>query len=229
MSQRLVPGRPVAAIVFYRALVLGNSTAPIDALVAALADDGLDACRSSSRASRIGESAEFLDDVFAAVPPAIVLNTTSFAVSGLGATHVGTVLDRPGRPVLQVVLAGSSEEAWRESTRGLGPRDLTMNVVLPEVDGRVLTRAVSFKADMPLDAQGGSRGTTYRPVADRVRFVAAQAAAWVRLAQQAGEGAPHRDRPVQLSGPRRAHRQRRRPRHAGERRPHRGGDAGSRL
>jgi cobaltochelatase CobN len=76
--------------------------------------------------------------------------------------------------VLQVVLAGSNEEAWRESARGLGPRDLTMNVVLPEVDGRILTRAVSFKAE-------SGAATTYRPVADRVAFVAEQAAAWVRL------------------------------------------------
>ncbi len=187
LIQRLVPGLPAAAIIFYRALVLGNSTAPIDALIAELADAGLDVLPVFVTSLKDRQSAEFLDDIFAAVPPAIVLNTTSFAVSGLGATHSGTVLDRPGRPVLQVVLAGSSEEAWQESTRGFGPRDLTMNVVLPEVDGRVLTRAVSFKADMPLDAQGRSRGTTYRPVADRVRFVAAQAAAWVRLANKAAK------------------------------------------
>ena len=193
LVQRLVPGRPAAAIVFYRALVLGNSTAPIDALIAELADAGLDALPVFVTSLKDRQSAEFLDDIFAAVPPAIVLNTTSFAVSGLGATHSGTVLDRPGRPVLQVVLAGSSEEAWQESTRGFGPRDLTMNVVLPEVDGRVLTRAVSFKADMPLDAQGGSRGTTYRPVADRVRFVVAQAAAWVRLANK-----PAKDRRIAI-------------------------------
>ena len=103
------------------------------------------------------------------------------------------LLDRPGRPVLQVVLAGSSEEAWRESARGLGPRDLTMNVVLPEVDGRILTRAVSFKEDVPLGRDGTSRGTTYRPVADRVRFVVQQAAAWIRLAAK-----PAKDRRVAL-------------------------------
>jgi len=72
----------------------------------------------------------------------------------------------------------AGERPWPWAAR------LTMNVVLPEADGRLLTRAVSFKADMPLDAEGRSRGTTYRAVPDRVRFVAAQAAAWVRLARK---------------------------------------------
>ena len=54
-------------------------------------------------------------------------------------------------PVLQVVLSGSTREAWAESGRGLSPADLAMNVVLPELDGRLLTRAISFKAEAPID------------------------------------------------------------------------------
>ncbi|HVY20092.1 MAG TPA: cobaltochelatase subunit CobN [Bauldia sp.] len=168
-------GRPAAPIVFYRALIHGGSTAPIDALAESLAERGLAALPVFVASLKDRESEALLADTFAAVPPAIVLNTTSFAVSRIGDTHGGTVLDRPGRPVLQVVLAGSTEEMWRDSPRGLLPRDLTMNVALPEVDGRILTRAVSFKADM-------SPGAAYRAASDRVAFVADQAAAWVRLA-----------------------------------------------
>jgi len=166
--------RPVAPIIFYRALIHGGSTEPIDALVTALGEQRIAALPIFVTSLKDRESETLLADAFAAVPPAIVLNTTAFAVSRIGSSHVGTVLDRPGRPVLQVVLAGSTEDAWRESARGLLPRDLTMNVVLPEVDGRILTRAISFKAD-------NSPGAGYRPVDDRVRFVARQAAAWVRL------------------------------------------------
>ncbi len=186
-------GQPAAAIVFYRALIPGGSTEPVDALVAALAAAGMAALPLFVTSLRDRASAAFLGETFAATPPDIVLNTTSFAVSSIGDAHAGTVLDRPGKPVLQVVFAGASEAAWRESARGLGPRDLTMNVVLPEVDGRVLTRAVSFKAEMPLDADGRSRGTTYRALPDRVRFVAQQAAAWVHLA-----GKPAKDRRIAL-------------------------------
>ena len=74
--------------------------------------------------------------------PAIVLNTTAFSALREDDT---TVLDRADVPVLQVVLSGSARSAWSESGRGLSPSDLAMNVVLPELDGRLLTRAISFK------------------------------------------------------------------------------------
>ena len=128
------------------------STAPIDALVAALAAEGIAALPIFVASLKDRDCEAFLAEAFAALPPAIVLNTTAFAVSRIGAAHAGTVLDRPGRPVLQVVLAGSSEAAWRESRRAdLLPRDLTMNVVLPEVDGRL--------ADARRLVQGGDAST----------------------------------------------------------------------
>ncbi|MCP4385612.1 MAG: cobaltochelatase subunit CobN, partial [Hyphomicrobiales bacterium] len=175
------PATPIAPIVFYRSVLLAGSTAPIDALVAALADVGIAGFPIFVVSLKDRESIGFLERVFAEFDPAIVINTTSFAVSKTGSDNAGTVLDRPGRPVLQAILAGSSEAAWLESSRGLLPRDLTMNVVLPEIDGRLTTRAVSFKAETyhPLI---DSQMTDYQPVADRIAFVAAQAAAWVRLA-----------------------------------------------
>jgi cobaltochelatase CobN len=83
--------------------------------------------------------------------------------------------------VLQVVFSGSSEEAWRADSQGLGPRDLAMNVVLPELDGRIMTRAVSFKADAERHAATQCRIVTYKPVPDRIDFVADLAANWARL------------------------------------------------
>ena len=125
----------------------GGSTAPDRRPRRGAGGEGIAALPLFVASLKDRESEAFLAEMFAALPPAIVLNTTAFAVSRIGAAHEGTVLDRPGRPVLQVVLAGSSEAAWRDSPRGLLPRDLTMNVVLPEVDGRLLTRAISFKAE----------------------------------------------------------------------------------
>jgi cobaltochelatase CobN len=179
--QRLPRGLPVAPIVFYRSILQAGATAPIDALVAALAEVGIAALPIFVTSLKNGESRAFVEIAFSRISPAVVLNTSAFAVSPVGAANEGTILDAPGRPVLQVILAGSAEEAWRASARGLLPRDLTMNIVLPEVDGRLTTRAVSFKAET-LDPATDSRLTTYWPVADRVAFVAAQAAAWVRLA-----------------------------------------------
>ena len=84
-------------------------------------------------------------------------------------------------PVLQVVFAGGDEESWRAGTRGLGPRDLAMNVALPEIDGRILSRAVSFKAPLGRDPETETDLVGYQPVADRVAFVADLARNWARL------------------------------------------------
>jgi cobaltochelatase CobN len=176
-------GRPVTPIVFYRSLIEGGATAPIDALVAALAAKGIAGLPVFVPSLKDREAEAVLAECFAKLPPAIVLNATAFAVSKLDGENEGTILDRPGRPVLQVVFSGSSEEAWRESKRGFGPNDLTMNVVLPEVDGRVLTRGVSFKAEVMRDARTECRILTYKPVPDRICFVARLAKAWVRLAE----------------------------------------------
>ena len=56
-----------------------------------------------------------------------------------------------------------------------------MNVALPEIDGRILTRAVSFKAPLGRDPETEVDLVGYRPVADRVAFVAELARNWARL------------------------------------------------
>ncbi|HEX4185126.1 MAG TPA: cobaltochelatase subunit CobN, partial [Stellaceae bacterium] len=91
-------------------------------------------------------------------------------------------------PILQVVFAGNDEESWHAGTRGLGARDIAMNVALPEIDGRILSRAVSFKAPLGRDPETEADLVGYRPVADRVAFVADLARNWARLrAKPAGD------------------------------------------
>ena len=82
----LDPERPVAAIVFYRALLDGASSAPIDALAEALAAEGMAALPIFVASLKDRESEGFLADAFERTSPAIVLNTTSFAVSSRSAS-----------------------------------------------------------------------------------------------------------------------------------------------
>ncbi|WP_163071695.1 cobaltochelatase subunit CobN, partial [Acinetobacter baumannii] len=72
----------------------------------------------------------------------------------------------------QVIFSGSSAEQWRLSDQGLSARDLAMNVALPEVDGRVLSRAVSFKSAQHFDEAVQANIVMHEPQADRVAFVA---------------------------------------------------------
>ncbi|WP_226590417.1 cobaltochelatase subunit CobN, partial [Microseira wollei] len=86
-------------------------------------------------------------------------------------------------PVLQVILSGGTVEQWSAQFQGLSPRDMAINVALPEVDGRIITRAVSFKAVQTQNSQLETDVVIYQPHLERIEFVADLAANWVRLRQ----------------------------------------------
>jgi len=167
----------VVPIVFYRALVQSGNTAPVDALVQALMARRLRPLPLFVQSLKDAEAAALLADLFAQHPPSVILNATGFSVAASG----GTDPLQADCPILQVVFSGGDEEAWRAGTRGLGPRDLAMNVALPEIDGRILSRAVSFKAPLGRDPETEADLVGYRPVADRIAFVADLARNWARL------------------------------------------------
>ncbi|MGR3434575.1 MAG: cobaltochelatase subunit CobN [Shimia sp.] len=175
------PGAPVVPIVFYRALVQGGGLAPITALVEALAAEGLNPMPVFVASLKDPVSAATLGRLFEAAPPDVILNCTAFAVGTPGAAAPDTPLHANGAPVLQVVLSGGSEATWAEGTTGLSARDIAMNVALPEVDGRILSRAVSFKDEAFFDAATECAIATYRARPDRVAFVARLAAGWAGL------------------------------------------------
>jgi len=185
--------RPTALFVFYRALVAAGTLDAVDATVAALQAEGLNVVAAYVRALREPFAVDWLDGVINAIAPDIVLNATSFAASTIGDNRVGGVLERGDCPILQLAFAGVEQEAWVASGRGLGPRDLAMNIALPEVDGRVFTRAVAFKAAERFDPRTECRIVVPRVLPDRVAFVAALAANWAQLRQ-----APVNERNVAL-------------------------------
>lgn len=175
---------PIVPITFYRALVQSGQTEPIAALVEALQKRGLAPLPIFLSSLKDNLSVAILDDILIRCPPAIILNTTGFAVSSLDGSHAGTVLDKYNNMVLQVVLSGSDKATWQTSKRGLAARDIAMNVSLPEVDGRVLTRAISFKAAEFYDEKTQCNIVRHQVQRDRVDFVADLAKNWVKLANK---------------------------------------------
>ena len=143
--------RPVAAIVFYRALLQAGNTAPIDALAKALLAEGIAPLPVYCASLKEPVSAEIVAQLLAEAGAGLVLNATGFAVGRPGRERGETPFDGVDGPVLQVVFSGGNLEAWRDGTQGLSARDIAMNVALPEVDGRILSRAVSFKAEARYD------------------------------------------------------------------------------
>ncbi|MGL4395369.1 MAG: cobaltochelatase subunit CobN [Hyphomicrobium sp.] len=170
-----------ALVVFYRASLMAADTAPILALMTALAAEGLDTIGVAVTSLKDPSACKALERLMAKRPPAIILNTTAFSARRDDDT---TILDGANVPVLQVILSGSTRDAWRMSARGLSPSDLAMNVVLPELDGRIVTRAVSFKSEDDRAAEFECALPRNSADPERCARVARQAARWVRLASQ---------------------------------------------
>lgn len=172
---------PTVAICFYRALVQSGETRPVEALIDALAKQGVRALPVFVSSLKDAVSVGTLQAIFAEAAPDVVMNATGFAVSSPGADRQPTVLESTGAPVLQVIFSGSSRAQWETSPQGLMARDLAMNVALPEVDGRILARAVSFKAASIYDAKVEANIVGHEPLEDRVRFAADLAVNWAKL------------------------------------------------
>jgi cobaltochelatase CobN len=179
LAASLQAGHPVVPIVFYRALLLADDTAPVDVLCAALAARGLAPAALFVTSLKDREAGAFLRQALERLKPSLIVTMTAFAAGG--GTDEPAPLDAPGVPVFQVVSAITKRAAWRDSPRGLGAADLAMHVVLPELDGRVLAGAIAFKDALPTQAGLAFSAFASRPEADRVAMVADRIAAHILL------------------------------------------------
>ncbi|TRD22673.1 cobaltochelatase subunit CobN [Palleronia caenipelagi] len=167
-------------VTFYRSFLVAADLAPVAALIEALRARGFAAIGLFAPSLKAPEAAGWLRRQVAHLKPVAIVNATSF--SGRGAEGTSP-LDAGGVPVFQVALATSDSAAWQGAERGLSPADLAMHVVLPEMDGRILTGVASFKEAGARDPQLQFARAVHTPRADRIDAVADRVAAWVSLGQ----------------------------------------------
>lgn len=173
---------PVAPILFYRSHLQAANTAFIDVFCQRLQAAGLNplpiAVASLKESACLEQVEAWLDMVGAEV----VLNTTGFALSSPERPNLRPL--RRDIPVLQAICAQDNQPGWEASEQGLGARDLAMHIVLPELDGRIITRPVSFKDMAWHSERSQSDVVCYRAHPERMDFVAELARRWVTLARQ---------------------------------------------
>ncbi|MER9631521.1 cobaltochelatase subunit CobN [Mesorhizobium sp. M0296] len=169
----------VVPILFYRSMLLAADVAPIDALFEALRHRGMAPVPMFVSSLKDPASLAFVETALATLKPAATITATAFA-SG-AEPGVETLFDRAGVPVFQVIVATTRRDIWQTNQRGLAPADLAMHVVLPELDGRILAGAISFKGESETDPALAFRAFANRPEPDRVAQVANRVEAFVRL------------------------------------------------
>jgi cobaltochelatase CobN len=178
-----LPSQSGAAIIFYRAHYLSGNLAAIEALCQALVDRNLTPVPIYVSSLKDPVVQRVLTS-YCQQGVDVLLNTTSFSLASLDTDtpQVGFWATL-NLPVFQVILSGAGKDFWESGWQGLTPRDMAMNVALPEVDGRIITRAISFKAVQNQNSALQTDVLVYEPVPDRVEFVAELALNWSKLRQ----------------------------------------------
>lgn len=187
-------GRPIAAILAYRTHFLAENIRPLEALWERLRGQGCNvllAFAQNLRESRIHDDLWDLLTHGGRRRINVLVNTTGFAMKSLALQEGRFLPARLDAPVIQAILASSNREAWREGLFGLNPADTAMNVVLPEMDGRIITGPIGFKESLGRDALTDSDQVRYEAHDPGCAFVAEFCARWSRL-----QSAPNADKRV---------------------------------
>ncbi len=170
------------AVLFYRSHYLAGNTTAIDCLCQSIVSQNLHPIPIFISSLRNVELQQQLLALLQENPIKALLNTTSFSLAKMGESAQLQFWQQLNVPVLQVILSSSTLEQWESSLQGLMPRDVAMNVALPEVDGRIITRAISFKSVQTWNEKLETNVVVYQPKSDRTDFIADLAANWVNLA-----------------------------------------------
>ena len=179
-ARELDPGRPTVGIVFYRAHALAGNTGFVDVLADALRAAGANALPVFCGSLRgLGDvQAQGLRALLGRCDAVV---TTVLAAGGSGGAEEESwdsgALAALDVPVLQGLCLTSSRASWQASDAALSPMDATMQVAIPEFDGRAVSVPFSFK-------EPGADGIpVYVADPERAARVAGTAVALARLRQ----------------------------------------------
>ena len=179
------PDAPVVALLFYRNHVQSANTAFVDAFCDHLVAQGLNplpiAVASLKESACLDQVQAWLDETSAA----LIINTTGFALSNPEAPQARVF--RRDIPVLQAICSLDNQAQWQASAQGLGSRDLAMHVVLPELDGRLIGTAISFKGLAWRSERSQSDVVCYQAHESGMAFIAELANNWCQLALKAND------------------------------------------
>ncbi|MFN9694690.1 MAG: cobaltochelatase subunit CobN [Synechococcaceae cyanobacterium] len=181
---RQEPGERIGLIV-YRAWRQAGDLALVEATLAALRRQGLAPRALWVSSLRDPAVQQGVGDLFARERVRLVLCATGFASVRFEEAGLGAPLwERLAVPVLQLLCSARSRCQWQASSIGLGPLDLTLQVALPELDGRLTTRVAAFKELDHISEELNTALPSYRPDEERLEWIARLTLAWVQLARR---------------------------------------------
>lgn len=178
--------RPTALLLFYRSHVQSGNTAAFDQFIVLL-EERFNLLAVATLSLKDSDCLATVNHIINTIDCDVVINTTSFSqhIEGNATLssepQIPTSLFEKNMPVIQAILAANNESDWQQSSQGLTARDIAMNVALPEYDGRIISRAISFKARYRRSISAEIDIVRYQLHQERAEFVAKLALRWANL------------------------------------------------
>lgn len=187
-QQNLIVDSPVCLLLFYRSHLQTGNTQAFDDFIKILNKNNFNVLAIATSSLKNKECLSVVNALSQRAGCSVILNTTSFSQSTQGNASLSSTpqieihrcfeLDVP---VIQVIMAANSRDDWQENNQGLRARDIAMNIALPEYDGRIISRAISFK-EMHLRAERTQIDIVrYETHTERANYVAEFARRWATL------------------------------------------------
>ena len=177
------PG-PRVGVILYRAQRQAGDTALMEAALEALRQRGLAPRGLWVSSLRDAAVQEGVGDLYRREGVEGVLCGTGFASVRFEEAGLGAPLwERLDVPVFQMLCSARGRASWQESSIGLGPLDLSLQVVLPELDGRLTTRVAAFKEWTASDPNLGTALHRSEPDPQRLAWISELVERWIALAR----------------------------------------------
>ena len=182
--------KPVAVLLFYRSHVQSGNTSAFDRFIEILSQC-LNILPLAIVSLKDTQCQQMVNDLLLRCDCNVIINTTSFSQHVEGNAALSSVPqlspEKPfviDVPVIQAILAASDEDDWINNMQGLRARDIAMNIALPEFDGRIISRAISFKTMDFRSERSQIDVIRYRLNENRGSFVAELALRWANLSKK---------------------------------------------
>ncbi len=174
--------QPTALLLLYRSHIQSGNTQAFNELLTLMQQQGLNPLPVAISSLKDAISLELINWLIEAATIDIILNTTSFSANNIASTEEQdeSIFD-DDCPVIQLILAANDQDDWQNNVLGLRSRDLAMNIALPEMDGRIISRAIAFKTLLKRDERTQIDVISYQLHPERAIFCIKLAKRWARL------------------------------------------------
>ena len=172
-------------IISYKSLFLANEIELSKELISQLRFTGLSPKTVFISTLKDIEIQQELINLFKKEDIKLLITTTSFS-SSLNTSYETdeeslNIFRSLNLPILQILSCNKSREDWMNSSTGMNPTDLLMQVIIPEFDGRITTKPSAFKEVISTDKTLCTNITSYKVDIENIKWIAKLAKNYVKL------------------------------------------------